>query len=364
MEAFAPEAVHRRLFSAALPALAYAADRLLGPQREALKAKLLELLACPAADGDLDLAIEHRSSRDGVTEYRFLITSEPGARIPCHLLIPDAVPRPVPVFLCLQGHSSGMHLSLGRIEEEGDREALVGDRDYALQAVRRGYAALTMEIRGFGERRDRREASCREPGTDPRSLDPNVTCKHAAMVALLLGRTSLGEKILDLRRALDALGHFPEVDGNRVYAIGNSGGGTLAWYAACVEPRLQGLVLGSCFATFASSIGSVDHCCDNYLPGALHWFDFPDLALLVAPRPLVVVMGRDDRIFPLPGVEAAFERAREIYAAVGVERRCRLALCEGGHRFYAREAWAAFEGIMTGAAPAGTVTSRPADGGR
>jgi dienelactone hydrolase len=335
--AFAPETMHRTLLDAARPALAWTDARQPAPQRAALSERLAELLACPGADGDLDLEIESRRRGDGFTDTRFLITSEPGARIPCHLLVPENVPRP-PVFLCLQGHTSGMHLSRD--------EKAPGDRGFALQAVRRGYAALAIEIRGFGERRDRRPAALRDPGYDPDSLDPNVTCKHAAMVALLLGRTSLGEKILDLRRALDALVHFSEVDGTKVYAIGNSGGGTLAWYAACVEPRIGGLVLGSCFATYASSIGSVDHCCDNYLPGALRWFDFPDLALLVAPRPLVVVMGRDDRLFPLAGVEAAFARARAIYAGLDAADCCRLVLCQGGHRFYADEAWAAFGEIM------------------
>ena len=179
-------------------------------------------------------------------------------------------------------------------------------------------------------------------------FNPNVTCKHAAMVALLLGRTSLGEKVLDLRRAIDALASFPEIDADRVYAVGNSGGGTLAWYAACVEPRLRGLILGSCFATYAASIGSVDHCCDNYLPGALRWFDFPDLAALVAPRPLVAVMGRADPLFPLAGVEAAYRRTRAIYEAAGATDQCRLILCEGGHGFRPREAWGAFAELVGG----------------
>jgi dienelactone hydrolase len=343
MQAFAPEAAHRTLLDAAHPALACTTGRPLASQRVALVDKLVELLACPEAKGGLDLQVEFCRRGDGFTETRFLITSEPDVRIPCHLLVPEDAPRPLPVFLCLQGHSSGMHLSLERSDGDGDA---IGDRNYAVQALRRNYAALAIEIRGFGERRDRRPAALREPGYDPHSLDPNQTCKHAAMVALLLGRTSLGEKILDLRRALDALAHFAEVDGRRVYAIGNSGGGTLAWYAACIEPRLKGLILGSCFATYASSIGAVDHCCDNYLPGALRWFDFPDLALLVAPRPLVVVMGRDDRLFPLAGVEAAFARARAIYAGLDADDRCRLILCRGGHRFYADEAWTAFEDLL------------------
>jgi Abhydrolase family len=135
MEAFAPEAVHRTLLDAARPTLVYRADRPLAPQQRALRNQLAELVACPDAEGDLDLRIEHRPRRDGFTETRFVVTSEPGARVPGRLLVPEDSPRPVPIFLCLQGHSRGMRLSLG----EGDRET-IGERDFALQAVNRSRA--------------------------------------------------------------------------------------------------------------------------------------------------------------------------------------------------------------------------------
>jgi dienelactone hydrolase len=332
----APEAVHGPLLEAARPAFAFVPGGAV--DRAGLAAKLAELLACPDGRGELEVCVESETRSRGVVDRRLLFTSEPGARVPCRLLVPEGAGRPLPVVLCLQGHSAGMELSLAPGDER--------DRDFALQALRHGYAALALEIRGFGERRDRRPAAQRDARFAPDSLDPNVTCRHAAMVALLLGRTSLGEKILDLRRAIDLLAELPEIDARKVYAVGTSGGGTLAWYAACVEPRIRGLILGACFCTYAASIGSIDHCCDNYLPGALRWFDFPDLAMLVAPRPLVVVMGREDPLFPLAGIEAAYRRVASIYEAAEAAGRCRLLLEHGGHRFYAEAAWSAFAGLM------------------
>ena len=350
MEALAPETVHRRLLAAARPAAGFDPELDLASQRATLLARLEALLAIPESPPAI-VVVERETVTAGVLERRFLVESEPGASVPCRLLVPESVASPVPVMLCLQGHTPGMHISLGRARNDSERALTDGGRDFARQALARGFAALVVELRGFGERADRRRAALRDPFLDLASQDPNVTCKHAAMVALLLGRTSLGEKILDLRAVLDAAASFPEVAGAPIYAIGNSGGGTLAWYAAAVEPRLAGLVLGSCFCTFAASIGRVDHCCDNYLPGALRWFDFPDLAMLVAPRPLVVVQGDEDPLFPLDGVETAFARANAIYAAAGAADRCRLLVVEGGHRFYPDTAWPAFLELLGDAAP-------------
>lgn len=348
--AFAPESPHRRLLEAARPRLAFDPARPLGPQRAALSAKLRELLAVPEAAAG-PVRIEWECCAAGGFERRFTVHPEPGAAMPCHLLLPAGPPPPA-ILLCLQGHTSGMHLSLGRPRDARDAELVAGGRDYARQALARGLGALVVELRGFGERRDRRPPWQRDGSSARDPLDPNATCRHAAMVALLLGRTSLGEKILDCRAALAALDGFPETRGLPVWALGNSGGGTLAWYLAAVEPAIAGLLLGSCFATYASSLGAIDHCCDNYLPGALRWFDFPDLGLLVAPRPLVVVQGLDDPLFPAEGVRAAFARARAIWASSGASDRCRLRLVPGGHRFHAEEAWAAAADLLPARAAA------------
>jgi dienelactone hydrolase len=345
VQAFAPETAHRLLLERAAPRLAFDPTRALAAQRPPLRAKLLELLAIPEAEpGPVRIDWERRE--DGVLERRFLVHPEPGAAMPCHLLLPER--PPAAIVLCLQGHTSGMHLSLGRPGDARAAELVAGGRDYARQALARGQGALAVELRGFGERRDRRPPGVRDRSAERDPLDPNATCRHAAMVALLLGRTSLGEKILDLRAALRALEDFPETRGLPVWALGNSGGGTLAWYAAAVEPGIAGLVLGSCFCTYAASLAAVDHCCDNYLPGALSWFDLPDLGVLVAPRPLVVVQGDADPLFPEAGVRAAFARARAIWEAARASDRCRLLFCRGGHRFYPEEAWAAAADLLPG----------------
>jgi hypothetical protein len=162
------------------------------------------------------------------------------------------------------------------------------------------------------------------------------------MVALLLGRTMIGERVWDVSRAIDVLGEFPEIDVGRTACMGNSGGGTITYFAACLDERIS-VAMPSCYVcTFRDSIGMIDHCEDNYLPGILQFFEMGDLACLIAPRPLVVVAGRKDLIFPIDGVEETFDTIQRIYAAASAPDRCKLVVGPEGHRFYADLAWPSF----------------------
>ncbi len=342
---FRPETVHARLMVSAPRVLGYRPDADFAAWRAQLVAKTAELLRCPVEQGNLDVRVAFEGDGNGFVERRLVFSAEPGADVPCHLLLPADSEPPFPVMICLQGHNTGMHISLGRAKFDGDNETIAGDRDFAVQAVRQGFAALVMEQRGFGERRDRRPAGlARYAGVA--EVDDNRTCKHAAMAALLVGRTLLGERVFDLRRACDLIETLDGVDTERIFVLGHSGGGTVAWYGAAVEPRIRGAILASCFATVESSIGSIDHCVDNYLPGMLEWFDYADLAGAIAPRPALVVMGKDDPIFPHDGVQAAFDQAAAIYDAAGAADAVRLVFGDGGHRFYAEPAWPAFKDLL------------------
>jgi dienelactone hydrolase len=214
------------------------------------------------------------------------------------------------------------------------------DRDFGIGCMAQGVAALCLEQRSFGERQER---------IQPQHLD--YLCHQAAMNALLLGTTLLAERIFDVDRAIDYLAQRGDADMDKVGLMGNSGGGTTTLFAAALLPRVRAAMPSCCFSTFAASIQSMFHCVCNYVPGILNVAEMGDITGLIAPRPLVIVSGREDGIFPLHAAEAEFARTRAIYQGIGAADRCRHVICDGGHRFNAAEAWPVMLGLLADRKP-------------
>ena len=211
-------------------------------------------------------------------------------------------------------------------------------QDFAERAVQEGYCAVVLEQRYMGT------SGQTEKGA------PLCARKNAALPALLLGRTAIGERVWDVQRLLDVLEkHFTEyVDIENILCMGNSGGGTTTFYAACVDDRIK-LAMPSCsVCEFDDSIISKHHCCCNYIPGIRRYFEMGDLAGLIADRKLVMVCGVLDPDFPVNGVEKSYERAQQVFRMLEREACCRLVKGPAGHQFYPELAWPVANELMMG----------------
>jgi dienelactone hydrolase len=298
--------------------------------QQTLRRKLKMLVAMPEK-GSASLKVRslwQRETKLGTIE-KIAFEVEPKCDLLAYWCVPHEALEPRPTMICLQGHSTGMHNSIGvEREDETKPKEIEGDRDFAIGAMQRGVAALCIEQRSFGLRREQHQEQVSPHG-----------CQDAVMHALMLGRTLAGERVFDVDRGLDYLASRGDVDMKRVGVMGNSGGGTVTMYAAALLPRLSFAMPSCSFCTFADSIMSIYHCADNYIPGILQYAEAADVMGLFAPKPLVIVAGREDAIFPLPGVRKAFRDLQKIYEAAGAKENCRLVIGEGGHRFYADDAW-------------------------
>lgn len=333
---FSPDGQHEILFHER-PLMAFDPAQGFEEQQQRMRAKLRELLGETPEAVPLCPEIQSRQEHERFTEYRIVFQAEQAVQACCILCIPKLGREKYPLAVCLQGHSTGMHISMGRrLYPRDNPEA--GDRDIAIQALDHGFAALCLEQRGMGERRT---------GKQPLEPDDGSTlCHITSMNALLLGRTMLGERCFDISRAIDLALTFPEIDGERILCTGNSGGGTASFYAACLDERI-GAVMPSCsVCTFRDSIGAMFHCVCNFVPGLARYMDMGDMAAMIAPRKLIVVGGREDPIFPDAGVREAFRTIQEVYRAAGVPENCALATGSGEHRYYRKEAWEAFDRVV------------------
>lgn len=332
---YAPSLYHQALMRDMRPALSWRGQPVADWQAD-LRGRLAAALGFNPPPADRRVALNARTlwRRDhelGTIE-KIVFTAEEHVDVPCYLCLPKNAVPPYTWFICLQGHTTGMHYSIAVAREhEAAPLADDDDHDFGLICMRRGIAALCLEQRSFGERGET---------IQPQHLD--YLCHQAAMNALLLGTTLLAERVFDIDRAIDYLLTRKDCDPHRLGVMGTSGGGTASLYAGALLPRLRYVMPSCCFSTFQASIQSTFHCVCNYVPGLLPVAEMGDIAGLIAPRPLVLVSGREDGIFPLGPAQTEFARVQEIYRAAGAPDRCDHVIGEGGHRFYADAAWNLF----------------------
>ena len=321
---YSPDLIHEKIVSTRTPLLMFDENADYITWKNSVKEKLVELLGDMPEKVPLNVDIEWRQEFDTYVEIRFSFDAEAETKVPCHLFIPKEVKKPCPVVICLQGHTTGMHISFGYPIFDPDEGYIARDGDFACQALKEGYAALVIEQRGFGERFTSKDHA---PEGEP-------TCWYPSMSALLVGRTMIGERVWDISCAIDALNVFDEIDMSRVGCMGNSGGGTAAYYAACMDERIK-IVMPSCaVCTFKDSIGLMRHCVCNYIPGIAKYFDMGDLACLIAPRPLVMVSGKYDVGFFFRGAVESYNTIQRIYNKAKVPDKCKLVVGDAGHKFY------------------------------
>lgn len=263
------------------------------------------------------------------TIEKIVFTSEPYSDVLAYVCLPKNVRPPYTFVICLQGHSTGMHNSIGvQRDDESKPIKVEGDRDFAIGCMKRGLAALCIEQRSFGLRRERMQKQVSPHG-----------CHDATMHAIMLGKTLIGERVFDVDRGIDYLATRGDGNMKMIGVMGNSGGGTISLFSAALLPRLAFAMPSCYFCTFRDSIMSIYHCADNYVPGLLKYAEMSDVMSLFAPKPVVIVAGKTDDIFPIGAVRKAFADLRKIYKAAGASSRCHLVEGEGGHRFYAADAW-------------------------
>ncbi len=236
--------------------------------------------------------------------------SMPGLYVTGNLYLPKGFDGPRPTILYVCGH--------GGVEIDGISYGnKVSYQRHGEWFARHGYVCLTIDTIQLGEIQ----------GLHHGNYSKGMWWWYSR------GYTPAGVEAWNCIRALDYLETRPEVDAAKFGVTGRSGGGAYSWWIAAIDERIACAVPVAGITSLRNHVidGCVEgHCDCMYMINTFGW-DFPMVAALVAPRPLLISNTDKDGIFPLDGVYDVYSKVRRIYELYGAEDNLGLDINEGPH---------------------------------
>jgi pimeloyl-ACP methyl ester carboxylesterase len=256
-------------------------------------------LRLPVAPAEMTEAGELK--RDGYRIRKLVFETESGVQVPGLLF--DGGRGPLVIYA-----------------DGGGKSVVAAPGGPAEKLMKAGSRVLALDLRGMGET---------SPG-QPAKGRPNYfgSDYFEAFVSLHLSRPLLGQRATDLLAVVAKMGGEPE----GIQLIGVGSAGPAALHAAALEPRIKGLTLEDALASWSAVVRTpISHNqLTNVVPGALAVYDLPDLAALVAPRPLTIRKPADPTGKPMARAAAddAYQATRAAYTKAGAEKQLAITVEE------------------------------------
>jgi len=261
--------------------------------------------------------------------------------VPSYVLIPKNIKEKIPALVCIHGHGGFFELGKGKVVGLDTREKIKenGSHYQAIEACKKGFLVIAPDMKCFEERRPSKEERERNPYVTDGWYERLVT-----MNLILQGKCLQTRYVFDLSRTVDYLLTRKEVDKNRIGAFGVSLGGQQTLFLMSFDKRVKAGVCVCGFSLFKSIIrDNIGHNMAAYIPGMLKYFDMDGVISTIFPRPLLLIAGDNDIIFPIDGVKKAYNIVLKKYKKVKLEDRFKLIVHHDGHSFKKDKREIAFE---------------------
>lgn len=294
-------------------------------KREA-RAKVFECMMTPPPppENGYELSVLGEEKRDGYTARKIEFALSKYYKVRAYMLIPDGK-GPFPAINLLHDH--GAHLFIGKekmIRPFDEDSVVIKDADdwqwrvYAGQYMgdylaRHGYVVFSADAPMWGERG-------RAEGVDRNLYD------IIAGNMMMYGRDLSAFMTYDDIAATDMLATFPEVDAERIGCAGCSMGAYRAWMLSALSDKIK---IGAAVCWMVTTDvqmtwrygrkenGGFANC----IPGLRQYLDYPHIASLACPKPMIFINGSQDKLFPVPGVEKAFNIMRDVWKSQNADDR-------------------------------------------
>ena len=303
--------------------------------KKAARAKVFEcMMTPPKAAAAWNMEVLGEEQRDGYKAQKIAFNINAYSRITAYLLIPDGK-GPFPTVNALHDH--GAHLFIGKekmirpfftLEEQDSptKQALcqeiLDDADawarqlYDNQYVgdylaKHGYVVFSADAPMWGERG-------RKEGVDRNKYD------LIAGNMMMLGRDLSAFMTYDDISSTEFLASLPMVDAKRIGCVGCSMGAYRSWMLSALSDRIKaGASICWMITTDAQLTrrfgrkenGGFANC----IPGLRQYLDYPHIASLACPKPMLFINGTKDKLFPVPGVKDAFSEMHQVWKSQGAD---------------------------------------------
>ncbi|MHB9132872.1 MAG: alpha/beta hydrolase family protein [Armatimonadota bacterium] len=274
---------------------------------------------------------------DGLVKQRWLIDVSPYMSAAFQVnFLPEVrgSGKQHPALMCWHGHGAfGKDSVMGnRSSKERNAEIDLYNYDYGHQMAQAGFVTYAIDWMGVGERNDNRR---------PHNFNHNGGrdwCNLYYLHATMLGMTSLSINVAHGKAATDFACTMPFVDPNKLGVMGLSGGGTMTTWSTLCDERLKASEI-ICYTDLWAYFGirDLNYCGMQVAPGLFKLVDLPDLQGLIAPRPLLLDIGRYDTCFLVDTAIQSYQQVEKIYQTAGAADRLQLDFFPGEHAWGANK---------------------------
>ena len=304
--------------------------------KQAAREKVFECMFTPppAPSNGFEAKVLYEEQREGYKARKLEIRLSRYYTVPAYLLIPDGK-GPFPAVNVLHDH--GAHLFIGKekvirplaCEDSvviSDAEAWVSNYEgqyFGDYLARHGFVVFATDAPMWGERGQKE---------GPRRDKYDMIAGNMMMYGIDLSAYMTYDDI----RATDFLASLPEVDPQRIGCTGWSMGAYRTWMLSALSDRIKAGAAVCWMVTTDEQLtfrykrtenGGFANC----LPGLRRWLDYPHIASIACPKPMLFINGSQDKLFPVAGEKKAFAIMHDVWESQGAGDKIETELWDMPH---------------------------------